>query len=144
MEPAVRRTSPWVWVGVGCGGALVVLIAFVAFIVFVAFGAMRNSTPYKDALNRAQSDPRVIELLGSPIKPGLFFSGSINTHNRDGDAKLDIPLRGPKGKATLRVVATKTRGRWTYDQMIVTPKSGPEIDLLASPEGSSRTAPPGA
>jgi hypothetical protein len=144
MEPAVKRTSPWVWVGLGCGIAVVGLVAFIAFIAIVAVGAMRHSTPYEEALHRAQNDPRVIALLGSPVTPGLFTSGSINTHNRDGDARLDIPLRGPKGKATLRVVGTKARGRWTYDQMLVTPKSGAEIDLLASPEGSTSTAPPGA
>jgi len=94
---------------------------------------MRQSTPYRDSVARAQNDPRVRAALGTPVKPGLFVSGSINTQNRDGDAKLDIPLSGPKGSGTLRVVATKTRGQWDYNRMIVTPKNGPEIDLMTKP-----------
>lgn len=141
MEPE-RKKGPWLWIGIGCGVAFVALIAFVAFIVFIVFGSMRNSTPYRDAVARAQNDPRVRAALGTPVKAGYFFSGSINTQNRDGDAKLDIPISGPKGKATLRVVATKTRGRWIYEQMIVTPATGEEIDLLGVMTESTSTAPP--
>jgi hypothetical protein len=142
MQPQPKKTSPWVWVGLGCGVVFLGLIAFVAFIVIVVFGAMRSSEPYKEAMRRAQSDPRVVAALGTPIKPGMFVSGNIQTQNNEGTAKLDIPLTGPKGSATLHVEATKTRGRWDYNQMIVTPKQGAEIDLMTSPEGSTSTAPP--
>ena len=132
MEPE-RKRGVGLWIALGCGIAFVGLVAFVVFILFVVVGSMRGSTPYRDAVARAQNDPRVQAALGTPVKPGLFVSGSINTQNRDGDAKLDIPLSGPKGKATMRVVATKARGRWDYNQIIVTPKNGPEIDLLTKP-----------
>ena len=138
---AERKRGPGVWIAIGCGIAFIGLISFVVFILFVVFGSIRQSTPYRDSVARAQNDPRVRAVLGTPIKPGFFFSGSINTQNRDGDAKLDIPLSGPKGKATLRVVATKTRGRWSYEQMIVTPQRGAEINLLN--EELKSTAPPG-
>ena len=131
MEPKSQK-SPWVWIGLGCGAMILMGFGLVAFIMVVVFGSMRASTPYRDAVTRAQTDPRVIALLGSPIEPGYFFSGSINTQNRDGDATFDIPLRGPKGKATLRVKAIKKRGRWTYTELIVTPPSGAEIDLLSA------------
>jgi hypothetical protein len=67
------------------------------------------------------------------VKAGLIFSGNIHTENQDGEAKLDIPISGPKGSASLHVVASKMRGRWYYNQIIVTPRSGPEIDLMTSP-----------
>ena len=127
-----KRTSPWVWVGIGCGVLVVGCVVFVAFIAFVAVGAMRSSTPYKDAMQRAQTDPRVIEALGSPIEPGLFISGSINTQNQSGDADLSIPVSGPKGKARISVKGTKDEGRWTYTRMTVTPAKGEPIDLLAN------------
>ena len=140
MNEPKKRTSPWVWVGVGCTAAVVIGVAFVAFIVFVVVGAMRSSTPYKDAMQRAENDPRVIEALGSPIKPGLLISGSINTQNRNGDADISIPISGPKGKGTIQVVGTKDSGRWSYTKMTVTPEKGEPIDLLAP----LRTAPPNA
>ena len=129
----VKKTSPWVWVGVGCGVVIVGFVAFIVFIFTVVFGSMRNSTPYQESVRRAQNDPRVIAALGSPVKPTMVFSGSINTHNSDGDAKFDIPIYGPKGSATLHVVATKTSGRWDYNRMVVRSKSGQEIDLLTTP-----------
>jgi len=128
-----KKKSPWVWIGIGCGIAVAGLVVFVAVILFVVFGAIRKSTPYQEALQRAQNDPRVVAALGSPVKAGLIFSGNIHTENQDGEAKLDIPISGPKGSASLHVVASKMRGRWYYNQIIVTPRSGPEIDLMTSP-----------
>ncbi|MEO8383210.1 MAG: cytochrome c oxidase assembly factor 1 family protein [Acidobacteriota bacterium] len=124
------KTSPWVWVGIGCAVILAGMVAFVAFIVFVVFGSMRSSDPYKEALQRARNDPRVIAALGTPIEPGLFVSGSINTQNQSGTADLSIPISGPKQSASIHVVGTKEGGRWTYTRIVVTPKDGPVIDLL--------------
>lgn len=128
-----NKTSPWVWVGVGCAVLFAGAVAFVAFIVFVVFAAMRSSDPYKDAMQRAQNDPRVMAALGTPIEPGWFISGSINTENRDGNANISIPISGPKQSASIHVAGTKEGGRWTYTRMIVTPATGPTIDLLDGP-----------
>jgi hypothetical protein len=138
-----KKTSPWVWVGLGCGLVTVGAAAFFAFIFFVIFAAMRSSEPYKAALEMARNDSRVQELLGTPIEPGVFVGGNINTQNRDGSADLTIPIKGPKGKATLRVIGTKTDGRWAYTSIRVVPESGPVIELLEGPSraGFPRTAP---
>jgi len=127
-----NKTSPWVWAGLGCAVLLAGAVAFVAFIVFVVAGAMRAGEPYKLALQRAQSDPRVIAALGTPIEPGWFVSGSINTQNQSGAVDINIPISGPKQSASIHVVGTKEGGRWSYSRMIVTPKTGPVIDLLDS------------
>lgn len=128
-SPVPKKSSPWMWIGLGCGVVTLGIVAFVAFIVIVVFGSMRSSTPYKEAMALAQSDSRVIEALGSPIRPGYFFGGSINTKNRDGDADLSIPIRGPKGGGILEVRATKSDGKWTYQVMKVEAK-GETFDLL--------------
>ncbi len=125
-----RKQNPWIWVGCGCAVAAAGAIAFVAFIVFVVFASMRSSTPYKDALARAQSDPRVLEALGKPIEPGWFVSGNINTQNQSGNCDLDLPLRGSKQKGSVHVVGTKEGGRWSYSRMVMTPDRGEPIDLL--------------
>jgi len=132
-QPVPKRTSPLVWVGIGCGVVVVGFVGFIVFIVTVVFGAMRKSEPYREAMARAQSDPRVIAALGSPVKDSMFFSGSIRTENNNGDAKMDIPISGPKGAGLLHVTATKTDGKWFYNRMYVKPKNGGEIDLMSSP-----------
>lgn len=133
-----RRIWPWI-VG-GCGVIIVAGIAFVIFILTVVVGAMRSSDAYRQGLTRAQNDPRVQEALGTPIEPGYFVSGSVNVENDDGTADINFPIKGPKGKAKVYVEGTKTRGRWTYTSMVVTPENGPEIDLLS--EESANTDPP--
>jgi hypothetical protein len=135
MQPDVqavpKHTSPWKWVGIGCG---VLFVGFIAFIMFVVFGGMRQSEPYQHAIAVAQSDPRVIAALGSPVKDSFFSNGETRTENGNlGYEKLNIPISGPKGSGTLHVTATKTDGKWFYNRMYVQPKNGSEIDLMASP-----------
>jgi hypothetical protein len=135
----MNKNNPWVWIGIGCSLLIVGAVAFVAFIFFVVFASMRSSAPYKDAMARAQSDPRVHEALGKPVEPGLVVSGSINTENQSGSCDLNLPLKGSKQKGSIHVVGTKEGGRWSYSRMIMTPDRGDPIDLLA---GSPSTAPP--
>jgi hypothetical protein len=91
----------------------------IAAIVMLAVATMRSSDVYKEALARAQSDPQVIAMVGSPVEPGLFTSGSISVENRSGEADLQIPIHGPKGEATIDVVARKRDGVWIYEKMRV-------------------------
>ena len=126
-----KKTSPWVWVGIGCTVALIGLFAIIAFIFFIAFTAMRSADPFKDAVQQARNDPRAVEALGTPIEPGWFMSGSINTQNQSGNADINVPLKGPKQKGSIHVVGTKEGGRWTYTRMLLTPANGPPIDLLS-------------
>ena len=135
------KTSPWVWVGIGCGAAVVGVVAFVAFIVFVVFASIRSATPYKDAITRAKSDPRVIAALGSPIEAGFWMTGSMKTENDSGSANITIPISGPKQSARIAIVGYKTAGRWSYTQMVVTPERGDPINLLVPPDAATGTAP---
>lgn len=102
----------------------------VAALVMGLMGVMKSSTPYRDAVQAAQHDPQVAAALGEPVEPGWFFSGNISTTNDRGEAALQIPLRGPHGKADLVVEGTKTGGQWRYSTLQVQPDDGqPPIDL---------------
>ncbi len=57
------------------------------------------------ALARAQTNPALIEAIGSPILQTEIVSGNTNVNGPTGEANLSIPLSGPKGKATLYVEA---------------------------------------
>jgi len=128
-----KKTSPWVWIGIGCGVLFLGAIAFVVVIVFVVGTAMRSNEPYKDGLARATKDPRVIEALGAPVEPGWFVSGTISTTGRSGHCDIDIPLKGSKQSGSVHVVGSREGGRWSYARIIMTPDRGDPIDLLAEP-----------
>jgi hypothetical protein len=119
------------WVATGCGGCLVGLVIFVVAIYAIVVGAMKNSTPVAETLKRAQADPRVVAALGEPIKTGYLFTGKLNVNDSDGTADIRYPIVGPKGKATVSVVAAKNHGKWEYQEIMVAPQNGPPIDLLS-------------
>ena len=141
-EPVKPRRGVGFWVAIGCTIAFIAFLAFVGFVFGIVVVAMRSSAPYHDAMERARNDPRVIAALGTPIEPGLFISGSVQTNNDTGTANLTIPIHGPKGKAKIRINGTKVDGKWNYSRMMVTRESGPPIDLLSSTEAPGSTNPP--
>lgn len=135
QSPAPRNwwQRNWKWfVPTGCLTLIGLFVAFIAVIVFVVFGAMKSSDAYQLAVTRAKSDPRVVAALGSPIKEGLFLSGNINGTGGSGQTDLTIPISGPKGKATLYAVGTKTAGEWHYTTLTVrVDGTGQAINLVA-------------
>ena len=130
------------WALIGCGAALVLGVAFVAILTMVVFGAIKHSDVYREALRRAQNDPAVIAALGTPIEAGFYATGSVNVNNGAGNANVDFPISGPKGKATVHAVATKNGSAWEYSEMKVTPAGGSVINILPAPSPASSSDTP--
>jgi hypothetical protein len=110
------------WVACGCAGCLLLIVAVVVFVIAVggiAVFALAKSEPYMEALDRARHDEAVVEALGEPLEPGLLPSGSVNVDGPGGQADLEIPVSGPRGKGTLLVSATRVAGRWEYRAIVV-------------------------
>ncbi|MBW4530201.1 MAG: cytochrome c oxidase assembly factor 1 family protein [Aphanothece saxicola GSE-SYN-MK-01-06B] len=122
----------WKWlVPAGCLTGVAGLAGFIALIVGLVFGLIKSTTPYQQALARAQKDPVVISRLGTPINGGLLVSGSVNLSGGTGQANLAIPLQGSKGSGTLYVEARQSAGTWTYSTLTVRPDGpGEPISLL--------------
>lgn len=137
--PPAKKSGCLKWGLIGCGSLLVLGVIFCVVIVVVVFGAMKKSDVYKEALSRAQNSPAVQAALGTPIEAGMLVSGSINVDATGGHATLDFPISGPKGKAVVHVVATKSGEKWDYNAMTVKPENGPVIDLLAGMSPPSTT-----
>jgi hypothetical protein len=109
----------------------ILVAAFVGSIVVIVFSAMKSSDVYREALARAKAAPAVVEALGSPIKDGMFVSGSTNVNGASGEANLAIPISGPKGEGTLYVAATKSVGVWNFSSLVLEVKQTKRrIDLL--------------
>jgi TonB family protein len=127
----------WKWMlPVGCLGLILTIVAFVGVIFFVAMSAMKSSEVYQYALNKAKSDPTVVEELGEPIKDGWFVQGSFNTSGGNGNARFQIPITGPKKSGTIYVVASKDPvangiDDWVYTMLEVDVEGRPErIELV--------------
>ena len=124
---------------------LVVLpILFFGGIFMVVMSSIKQSDVAKHAFARAQSNPAVIEKLGTPMEIGWLVSGSINVSTASGDADLAMPISGPKGKGKIFVVAAKSGGEWSYSRMDVQIEGLPaRINLLAVSTAAAPTATPG-
>ncbi len=129
----------WKWLlPVGVLLCLLLFASFVGGILFIVESSFQHTEFYVQALARARTDPQVVEKIGQPIQAGWLASGSVKTSGSSGDADIEIPISGPKGKGTLYVVAKKSAGRWEFEtlQVEVTGEAG-RIDLLRSPDNGS-------
>jgi hypothetical protein len=128
--PPAKSGGCWKAVAIGCSIIIVVgLAAILSLIVFV-FSVIKRSDVYREAFNRASSDPRVIAALGTPIDKGWWVMGKVNLDNEGGNANIDFPISGPKGNAKVHAAATYEGNAWKYSSLIVRPDTGPEIDIL--------------
>jgi hypothetical protein len=110
---------------------LVITAGFAALLLIVVFALLGDSEVSKLAFATAQSNPTVRQQLGEPLKRGFFTSGNIEISGQSGHADLEIPIRGPKGRATVYAVAQKNAGLWKFDTLQVAFYGKPErVDLL--------------
>lgn len=108
-----------------------VMVTFFVLIFVFVFSLMKSSDAYKDAVARTRADPAVQAAIGTPIEEGLFITGNINTSSSSGEADLAIPVSGPKGSATIYLVATKSAGAWNFSSLVVEIRNtGERINLL--------------
>lgn len=115
---------------IGCGILLVIAAIIAVVVIAVVFGAIKSTDVYKGARNRAERDPRVIAVLGSPVHAGFIVTGNVSVNDRSGTAHINFPISGPKGKADVHVEATLDENGWRYSLLTVLPNEGPPIDLL--------------
>jgi hypothetical protein len=133
----------WKWfVPTGCLTLIVMAVLFVGCIVFLVFSVMKSSDAYKLAVARAKSDQRVVAALGTPIREGMFSSGRTKVNGPSGEADIAIPISGPKGKATIQAVATKSEGTWSFSKLNVNIDGfGETIDLNETESASKEEEP---
>ena len=125
-----RRNWLWFVPTMGCLTVIVLFFLGIGTLIFGITNMISDSEPAQYAIEKAAESPIVIEALGEPIEDGIA-SGSISFNNGDGDADLRIPISGPKGSATLRVVAEKYDDSWSYEKIyVILSDSRQRIDLM--------------
>lgn len=132
------RNGLWMC-GCGCLTLLLVPVGCAGLVWFVFTGAVGSFSPWNDALERLNEDPRATAALGEPIETAPWsgdgrFGGSFDAGIRIGDdkASLRIPVGGPRGRGTLHVEAEKdASGEWSYERLELVVEGGAtRIDLL--------------
>ncbi|WP_133478863.1 M56 family metallopeptidase [Cognatilysobacter segetis] len=83
--------------------------------------SLADSHAFRALLRVVASDPGVIARLGTPVAlASKDIDGGLNADaDGDGDADLRFDLAGPKGRATVRVDATRERGIWSTQRIDV-------------------------
>lgn len=71
---------------------------------------------YEKAIEKAQSNPKVIELLGplEPIDKLSILEGEVQYTNDNKSVDLSIRVSGSKRKASMDITADKINGIWNY------------------------------
>ncbi len=132
----------WKWlVPVGCLLPVMCCGGFGAVTYFGVSKMIAGSPVFITALSKASANPDVTAALGTPLAPGFGVSGSMNETNGKGTADFSIPLEGPKGKGTMKVVARGTGGKWDFDVLEVE-AGGKRIDLLGGDRVPDDAMPP--
>jgi hypothetical protein len=112
------RFGMWL-IPLGCLAVLLVCGGMVTIVGTMIFSMLRNAEPCQEAVRRAEGNTVVVDALGTPIKQGWVVRGSIVMQNNDGQANLEVPIWGPKGRGTVHVVASRRGGVWFYSEMDV-------------------------
>ena len=107
--------------GIGCVVVMLASIAFVAGVFYFVFHLIKSSEVYQEGLHRAQQNAEVQAALGTPIEPGWWVMGNVNLNDDGGHANIHYPIEGPKGKAEVHVIASRSRSQWVYDTITVEP-----------------------
>ena len=99
------------------------------------FALLKSSDAYTESLKQVQANDAVKNLIGSPVEPGFWLTGSININGSSGNADISYPVSGPKGSGTVYVVGTKSEGSWHYSKIsFVQESSDQRVDLITVQE----------
>lgn len=114
-----------------------IALPFLVFAGFLAYFGVRgtpmsafvHSGVFSEAMTRARTDPRVLDVLGSPVESDAPRLGVFEDEGATGRARFTVLLRGPKGPGRLSALAGKRNGAWTFETLVVRLDGGREIDL---------------
>jgi cytochrome oxidase complex assembly protein 1 len=129
----------WKWVvPLGCLTPFLLVGGCVATFAILIFASLKNSEAYNKSFEAVCASKEVQSELGSPIRPAFLVSGGIYVNTLGGHAQVSYDVSGPKGAATVYVIADKKDGEWTFRSIKVLPKdSGRKIDVRLNDEVDS-------
>ena len=117
------------------GGVVAVLglvvALFVGGIVWVAFSTIGKSEAAQTAKTFLQNNERLKSDIGDVRDFGFWVTGSINSHNRDGEATLNFKVIGARKTVPASVNLTYRNGRdWVVVAATYNNDAGQTVNLL--------------
>ena len=136
-EPRSWWSKNWKWV-VPVGGCFTIIVLGILLLgtaIFGFFSSVKSSSGSEEALQLAQQNPKVIEILGEPIEEDGIGSFSVNINNGLKTSEVTLPIKGPKGEATLHVKSRGSDDNTVYEIFeLQVDETGELIDLKDSVE----------
>jgi len=113
------------WVFLGLAGLVTGVFGFGLLTLDVSYRMLKKAPVMTEALNRLSADPRVRELLGTPLRTGWAVTGELEDLPEQGSARMEFSLQGPRGVAAVKLRAEKSpTGTWRYLLLEVKPVLG--------------------
>jgi hypothetical protein len=117
---------------------IITCVLLLGSFIFGIFALVRTafvtSYPYKVALARFNASAEVAARIGTPVHVGWLITGAINTNGPSGDASLNIPFSGPKGKGEIVVIAKERANHWEFETLEVYIEGQSQPIELTAPE----------
>jgi hypothetical protein len=122
-KPGLVRRFFWACLSV----PLILIAAFVGADI-----SNRKLPPVKDAIQIARESEVTKSRLGEPIRIGWPVESSRQISGSSGHVLLRIPIAGPNGQGTVRVIGAELNGVWKVDQMtLIMRDTNAQEDLLS-------------
>jgi hypothetical protein len=113
--------------------------------LYFVMSGIKSSYYYNDAINLLKADSRVVTALGSPVEPGWYVMGSVETSGPGGKANITIPLSGTKTYGTAHLLAEKQLGQWSIKGLVVeVGGTGERIPIILPDAASNKRSPDAA
>ena len=123
------------WVMVGLIGLVTGIFGFGLLTLDLGYRMLKKAPVMTEAFLRITTDARVREVLGEPIEMGWAVTGELEDLPEQGTARLDFPLRGPKGWAKVKLRAEKSpTGTWRFLLLEIKPA---HADAISCADGFS-------
>lgn len=91
-------------------------IAVIAFVCLVSYG-LKSTDAFKVAEQEIHKSSEIQTETGG-IEDISLSTGSVSTHNNDGEASFDISVDGTKKDIDVSVYLTKYDGQWKVDELV--------------------------
>ncbi len=99
--------------------------------IFKAYQTVRESEPYRQAVERVTNNSTVIAQLGEPITASTLPLGELryDLDQGGGQANISFTVSGPRGSAQVVTQSQFHKDAWLMRKLVVTLPNGQELQL---------------
>jgi hypothetical protein len=117
-----------IWTGAAILGTF---FLFMCSLTFTVESMFRRSEIYRITLAEARDSACIATKVGTPFESGWMITGNFEESSAKGNAYLEIPIHGSKGKGELVASGEKQSGTWKVTKLLLV-QDGQEFPLSSS------------